>query len=93
MRLLMLREAAGTRATSLLSNPLHYLDLSGQLALDRPMLIADFEDPACTITLGGAAQPPLIDQTTVVRLILPLKRGSEAEAKTPAPAAAPGGRK
>jgi hypothetical protein len=86
VRLLMFRDSAGTRATSLMSNPLHYLDLSGQLALDRPMLVADFDDPAVTLSLGGASRPPLIEQTTVVRLILPLKRAGSPEPGAAAPA-------
>jgi len=74
IRVLMFREAAGGRATSLPSNPLHYLDLSGQLALDRPMFVADIDRPAATLKLGGASKPPQVEQTTLLRVILPLKK-------------------
>jgi hypothetical protein len=55
------------------NDPLGYLDLSGQLALDRPMLVARIKRPGTSLVLGNAPSSPKIDQTTLVRVILPLK--------------------
>lgn len=55
------------------NDPLGYLDLSGQLALDRPMLVAKINRPGSSLLLGNASGTPKIDQTTLVRIILPLK--------------------
>jgi hypothetical protein len=54
------------------SNPLHYLDLTGQLALNRPMLVARVDRPAATLVLENAPTPPKVEQTTMIRVILPL---------------------
>ena len=63
------------------SNPLHDLDLTGQLALDRPMLVARIDRPAAQLVLGNAPAPPKIDQTTMLRVILPLKPAESEDAK------------
>jgi hypothetical protein len=64
------------------NNPLHYLDLTGQLALDRPMLVGRLDRPAARLVLGNAPAPPRIDQTTMLRVILPLgKPPGEEDAK------------
>jgi hypothetical protein len=67
------------------NNPLHYLDLSGQLALGRPMLVARTDRPASRLVLGNAPSPPKVDQTTMLRVILPLNDNQ--------PEAAPKGKK
>jgi hypothetical protein len=72
VRTLMFRDGGGSRATALASNPLRYLDLSGQLALDRPMLVAVVDDPGSTLFLGDESRSPKIEQTTLLRVILPL---------------------
>ena len=59
---------------SLASNPLHYLDLTGQLALDRPMLVARLERPAARLVLENAPANPRVEQTTMLRVILPLAK-------------------
>ena len=56
------------------SDPLHYLDMTGQLALDRPMLVARVDRPACRLALDNAPAPPKIEQTTMLRVILPLSK-------------------
>ena len=62
-----------------LSNePLHDLDLTGQLALQRPMLVARVKRPGCRLVLDNAPSPPKVDQTTLVRIILPLKKAEPA---------------
>jgi hypothetical protein len=63
------------------SHPLHYLDLTGQLALDRPMLVARVDPPAATLALGNAPSAPKVEQTTMLRVILPLAK-TEEEAKS-----------
>jgi len=57
----------------LTSNPLHYVDLSGQLALGRPMLVARIDRPASRLVLGNAPSEPKVDEVTMLRVILPLK--------------------
>ncbi len=57
------------------------LDLSGQLALDRPMLVARVDRPGAILDLGNAPGAIKTDQTTVLRVILPLK--PEANSSSP----------
>ena len=62
-----------------LSNePLRDVDLTGQLALQRPMLVARVKRPGCRLALENAPSPPKVDQTTLVRIILPLKKAEPA---------------
>ena len=56
------------------NSALHDLDLTGQLALDRPMLVARINRPGAQLVLENAPGPPKIDQTTMLRIILPLNR-------------------
>jgi hypothetical protein len=48
------------------------LDLTGQLALSRPMLVARVPRPASRLILDNAPSPPKVDQATVLRVLLPL---------------------
>lgn len=66
------RPSASAEAT-LTSNPLHYLDLSGQLDLGRPMLVARLDRPAARLALGNAPSTPKIDEVATLRVVLPLK--------------------
>jgi hypothetical protein len=66
--------AAGTGESTLTNVPLHDLDLTGQLALDRPMLVAQIDRTATKLALENAPSAPKIAQTTLVRVILPLKK-------------------
>ena len=63
---------------ALANGPLHRLDLSGQLALQRPMLVARINRTGARLVLDKAPSPPKIDQLTLVRLILPLKKSQGA---------------
>jgi hypothetical protein len=54
------------------SRTLHGLDLSGQIALERPMLMARVDLPGSQLVLDHAPRTPLVDQTTMLRVILPL---------------------
>jgi len=72
---LMFHDSQTTSASAenaMSSNPLHYLDLTGLLALDRPMLVGRVDRPAARLILGNAPAPPRVDQTTMVRVLLPL---------------------
>jgi len=80
VRTLMFRDGGGSRATALASNPLRYLDLSGQLALDRPMLVAVVDDPGSTLFMGDEPRSPRIEQTTLLRVILPLGKTKDEDA-------------
>jgi len=61
---------------SLSNVALHDLDLTAQLALERPMLVAKIKRPGAQLILENPPSPPRIDQTTMIRIILPLKRPS-----------------
>jgi hypothetical protein len=65
--------ATATQENSVASIPLHSLDLTGQLALDRPMLFARIKRPLSRLVLGHAPRAPRIDRTTLLRIILPLE--------------------
>lgn len=65
--------ALGARGT-LGNSQLRDLDLTGHLALDRPMLVARVNRPAAMLVVGNAPGEPKIDQTTMLRVILPLEK-------------------
>jgi hypothetical protein len=71
-------ESAPTNERVLGNGPLHYIDLSGQLALQRPMLVARINRTGARLVLDKTPSPPKIDQLTLVRLILPLKKSQGA---------------
>ncbi|MGZ3387267.1 MAG: hypothetical protein ACXVB5_20470, partial [Isosphaeraceae bacterium] len=75
---LMFHGSESTRGSeqSLSNVALHDLDLSAQLALDRPMLVARIKRPGAQLVLDNPPSPPRIDQTTMIRIILRLKRSS-----------------
>jgi hypothetical protein len=78
---MMFHDSETTRGTdqALGNAPFHDLDLTGQLALDRPMLVGKISRPGCQLSLQNAPSPPKIDQTTMLRIILPLQRaGSDS---------------
>ena len=54
------------------NDSMHDVDLTGQLLLPRPMLVAQVNRPASRLVLDNAPSPPKVDQTTLVRIILPL---------------------
>jgi hypothetical protein len=71
----MFHEAATTATAEVpvASNALHDLDLTGLLRLDRPMLVARIDRPSSRLVLDNAPSPPKVEQTTLLRVILPLK--------------------
>ncbi|WP_406697747.1 hypothetical protein V5E97_02670 [Singulisphaera sp. Ch08] len=71
---LMFHEAVAASATesAMASNTLNYLDLTGLLQLDRPMLVARIDRASSRLALENAPSTPQVDQTTMLRVILPL---------------------
>jgi hypothetical protein len=72
----MFHDSESTAASDrILSNdPLGDVDLSGQLSLQRPMLVARLKRPGTRLVLDNAPSPAKVDQTTMVRIILPLNK-------------------
>ena len=68
------------------------LDLTGQLALDRPMLVARVDHPGAVLKLGNAPGAIKTDQTTLLRIILPLKPEAASSSTTPSPSTPKGPR-
>ncbi len=67
-------EIVSSSERALANGPLHRLDLTGQLALQRPMLVARIARTGARLVLNKVPSEPKIDQSTLVRLILPLKK-------------------
>jgi hypothetical protein len=80
MLAVMFHDSESTLASErvLSSDPLHDVDMTGQLALQRPMLVARINRPSSRIVIENAPSLPKIDQTTMVRIILPLKKAKPA---------------
>jgi hypothetical protein len=57
---------------ALANDTMHELDLTGQLALGRPMLVARVGRPGSRLVLDNPPSPPKVDQATLLRVILPL---------------------
>jgi hypothetical protein len=76
----MFHDSESTLASDhvLANDPLHDLDLTGLLALKRPMLIARINRPGAQLRLDNVPSPPKMDQLTMVRLILPLKQKAKS---------------
>lgn len=60
-------------AKSKTNGSLRFLDLSGQADLGRPMLVAGAAGPAARLELWNEGPPPEVEQTTVLRICLPLE--------------------
>lgn len=78
MLAVMFHDSESNRTTEqALSNvTLRDLDLTGQLALDRPMLVARIHRPGSQLAFLSTPSPPKVDQTTLLRVILPLRRAT-----------------
>ena len=72
-RELMFHESAAPSDQTVPSRTHRELDLSGQLALDRPMLVAEIDRPGAVLNLGNSPGTVKTDRTTLLRIILPLK--------------------
>ena len=82
VRTLMFHRGLGEKATSSPSMAFRSIDLTDQLEMRRPMLVAEFDGPATQLRLSGHGSAPKMAQTTVVRVILALK-SAEAPAVKP----------
>jgi hypothetical protein len=79
VRGIMFREVMASKGgATQAGSTLHYLDLSGQLALDRPMLVASLDGQAAALVLDGAPSPPKIEHETILRVLLPLGEAEDA---------------
>jgi hypothetical protein len=74
MQAILFRGSEPSTSNALPSRPLHDLDLTGQLQLDRPMLVAQIDRPVADLDLGSASAASKGERTTVLRVILPLKK-------------------
>jgi hypothetical protein len=76
----MFHDSESTLASDhvLANDPLHDLDLTGLLALKRPMLVARINRPGAQLRLDNVPSPPKMDQLTLVRIILPLKQKAKS---------------
>lgn len=54
------------------NDAMHEVDLTGQLALSRPMLVARVRRPGSRLILDNAPSPPKVDHATLLRVLLPL---------------------
>jgi hypothetical protein len=63
---------------ALANDPLSQLDLTGQLALQRPMLVARIKRPGAQLVIDNAPSAPKIEQLTLVRIILPLTKKAKS---------------
>jgi hypothetical protein len=62
------------------NHPLQGLDLTGQLALLRPMLVARVRRSGSALVLANAPSQPKVDQLTLVRIVLPLEKKNQGKA-------------
>ncbi len=81
VRTLMFHRGLGEKATSMPSVAFRSIDLTDQLEMRRPMLVAEFDGPAAQLRLSGHGGAPKMAQTTVVRVILALKSAEAPAAK------------
>jgi hypothetical protein len=73
VRVAMFREGMSPKTNTPPSHPLAHLDLSGQLVLERPMLVADLPGPAAGLVLDEGAPTPRVRAGAVLRVLLPLR--------------------
>jgi hypothetical protein len=71
-------ESTLTSERSLANETLSSLDLTGQLALQRPMLVARIKRSGARLVLDNAASAPKVEQLTLVRMILPLNKKAKS---------------
>ena len=89
LRAILFHESENFGTDPLSSRPLKELDLTTQLRLDRPMLVAKIDRPVAEWRIAPAASEPKITRTTLIRVILPLDRGGETPALPTSPVSPP----
>ena len=78
LQAVMFHDSETRTEQSLGNGPLNGVDLSGQLVLGRPMLVARIARTGARLVLEKVPSTPKIDQLTLVRIILPLKKSEGA---------------
>jgi hypothetical protein len=78
IREILFHQADVTGQEAIASRVHHDLDLSGQLALGRPMLVAEVDRPGTQLLIDGKSGSAKTEQTTLLRVILPLKKEASA---------------
>jgi len=73
VRAIMFHDGLGSQASAMPNQQFPGLDLTGQAELRRPILVAEVDGPAVLLHLEGAGSTPKMKQTTILRVILPLK--------------------
>ncbi len=73
LRVAMFREGMNARTSTPPSHSLAFLDLSGQLRLERPMLVAEVPGPRAKLVLDDDAGTPEIQASALLRVLLPLR--------------------
>jgi hypothetical protein len=81
IREMMFHDSDTSGADAIPSRTHHEIDLSGQLALGRPMLVATIDRPGTQLVLKDITNEAKIEQTTLLRVILPIKKEGEAKSK------------
>jgi hypothetical protein len=76
MRTILFRDSMNGRTRTPPSEPLRALDLTGQLALGRVMLVTEVDGPGASALISGARGEPKVVERTIVRLILALQSES-----------------
>ncbi len=78
IREMMFHDSDASGQDSIPSRTHHELDLTGQLQLGRPMLVAEIDRPGAQLVLPNTPGEAKTNQVTVLRVILPLKKEAEA---------------
>ena len=80
-RIMMFYDSAPSTVRELSNGPMNRLDLSKLLPLNRPMLVARIKRPGSQLVLKGirGLEAAKVDQTTLVRCLLPLSSESVAD--------------
>ena len=78
IREMMFHDSDASGLETVPSRTHHELDLTGQLALGRPILVATIDRPGTQLVLGNTPGEAKTDQTTLLRVIMPLKKEAEA---------------
>ncbi len=79
-RLMMFHASRPTSQRKITNGPLNRLDLTGQLSLNRPMLVARIARPGSVLSMIGVddLDNARIDQNTIIRCVLPLSEETTA---------------
>jgi hypothetical protein len=79
IREIMFHQSNPTGQETIASRSHSDLDLTGMLALGRPMIVAQVDRPGTQLLVDGSSDIAKTSQTTVLRVILPIKKDKEAE--------------